>query len=130
MTHIVSQLFAWSAIAVVAVLAIAGEVLIARAMRTVGDLDAIMARSGLRGAAAAVISSPVFLTGIFLMTLNFFAMLYTLSRVDLSLAMPGVASFTYVGNAIAARIFLKENVDRRRWIAVSFVCVGVLLLTK
>jgi drug/metabolite transporter (DMT)-like permease len=130
MTHTASQLLAWSSIAVVAILAIAGEVLIARAMRTVGDLDAIMARAGLLGATRAVISSPVFLTGILCMTLNFFAMLYTLSRVDLSLAMPGVASFTYVGNAIAAKFFLKEIVDRRRWIAVTFVCVGVFLLTK
>jgi len=130
MIHTATQLLAWTSIAVVAILAIAGEVLIARAMHTVGDLDAIMARSGLRGASAAVISSPVFLLGILCMALNFFAMLYTLSRVDLSLAMPGVASFTYVGNAIAARIFLKENVDRRRWIAVSCVCVGVFLLTK
>jgi len=64
------------------------------------------------------------------MALNFFAMLFTLSLVDLSLAAPGIASFNYVGNAIAARIFLKENVDRRRWIAVSCVCVGVFLLTK
>lgn len=130
MTHTASQLLAWSSIAVVAILAIAGEVLIARAMRSVGDLDEIRTKFGLGAASAAVISSPIFLTGIFCMTLNFFAMLYTLSRVDLSLAMPGVASFTYVGNAIAARIFLKENVDRRRWIAVSCVCVGVFLLAR
>ena len=64
------------------------------------------------------------------MAINFFAMLYTLSHVDLSLAMPGIASFTYVGNAVAAQFFLHENVDRRRWLAVSFVCVGVFLLTR
>jgi drug/metabolite transporter (DMT)-like permease len=57
-------------------------------------------------------------------------MLYTLSRVDLSLAAPGIASFTYVGNAVAAKIFLHENVDRRRWLATIFVCIGVFLLTK
>ena len=129
-THIATPILAWLSIAVVALLAIAGEVLIAAAMRSVGDLDIIRARSGLGGASKAVIANPLFLSGVFCMALNFFAMLFTLSRVDLSLAMPGVASFTYVGNAVAARLFLKENVNRRRWIAVAFVCVGVFLLTK
>lgn len=130
MTHIASPLLAWSSIAVVAALAIAGEVLIAGAMRQLGDLDLIRARSGLFGAIRAVLASPIFLLGALCMAVNFFAMLYTLSHVDLSLAMPGIASFTYVGNAVAAQLFLRENVDRRRWLAVSFVCVGVFLLTK
>jgi drug/metabolite transporter (DMT)-like permease len=129
-THVASPLVVWSSVAVVSALAIAGEVLIAGAMRQLGDLDLIRERAGLPGAIRAVLTSPLFLTGAFCMALNFFAMLYTLSHVDLSLAMPGIASFTYVGNAVAAQFFLKENVDRRRWLAVSFVCVGVFLLTK
>jgi drug/metabolite transporter (DMT)-like permease len=129
-THLATPLLTWVSIAVVSVLAIAGEVLIAGAMRKLGDLDLIRARSGLSGTIRAVLTSPIFLAGAFCMAVNFFAMLYTLSHVDLSLAMPGIASFTYVGNAVAARLFLRENVDRRRWLAVSFVCVGVFLLTK
>lgn len=130
MIHLASPLLTWSSIALVSVLAIAGEVLIAGGMRQVGDLDLVRAKSGLPGAIRAVLTNSIFLGGAFCMALNFFAMLYTLSRVDLSLAMPGVASFTYVGNAVAAKLFLKENVDRRRWFAVAFVCVGVYLLTR
>jgi drug/metabolite transporter (DMT)-like permease len=130
MTHTGTALLTWASITVVALLAIAGEVLIAAAMRSLGDLDIIRARAGLGGTIRAVLSSPIFLAGALCMAINFFAMLYTLSHVDLSLAMPGIASFTYVGNAIAAKLFLRENVDRRRWLAVSFVCVGVFLLTK
>ena len=120
----------WTSIAAVSLLAIAGEVLIAAAMRRLGDLDIIRARDGLSGTIRAVLSSPVFLAGAFCMAINFFAMLYTLSHVDLSLAMPGIASFTYVGNAVAAKLFLRENVDRRRWLATAFVCVGVFLLAR
>lgn len=120
----------WSCILGVAALAILGEVLIAAAMRKLGDLDIIRARSGLSGAIRAVLSSPLFLTGALCMALNFFALLFTLSVVDLSLAAPATASLTYVGNAIAAKLFLKEDVDRRRWLAVLFVCVGVVLLAK
>ena len=64
------------------------------------------------------------------MALNFFAMLYTLSIVDLSLAAPATASLTFIGNAAAAKIFLRENVDRRRWLAALCVCAGVALLAK
>jgi drug/metabolite transporter (DMT)-like permease len=76
----------------------------------------------------AVLSSGKFLIGAFCMAFNFFAMLWALSIVDLSLAAPAIASLTYVGNAIAAKLVLGENVDRRRWLAVLFVCVGVVLI--
>jgi drug/metabolite transporter (DMT)-like permease len=128
-TH-VGQVRAWACILTVAAMAIAGECLVAAAMRKLGDLDIIRAKSGMPGAIRAVLSSPMFLLGATCMALNFFAMLYTLSIVELSLAAPATASLTYVGNAVAAKIFLRENVDRRRWLAVAFVCAGVFLLAK
>ena len=118
----------WACILGVAALAIAGECLIAAAMRRIGDLDAIRERSGLAGAIRTVLSSPTFVLGALCMALNFFALLFTLSVVDLSLAAPASASLTYIGNAVAARLFLHENVDRRRWLAAIFVCVGVFLI--
>jgi drug/metabolite transporter (DMT)-like permease len=128
-----SILQTWSAILTVAALAITGEVLIAAAMRRLGDLDHLRTSPGLlgyRGPIRAVLSSPLFLIGALCMALNFFAMLYTLSVVDLSLAAPATASLTFIGNAAAAKIFLRENVDHRRWLAVIFVCIGVVLLAK
>jgi drug/metabolite transporter (DMT)-like permease len=118
----------WSCIFTVAVLAVTGEVLTAGAMRRIGDLDVIRAERGLSGAIAAVLRSPMFVAGALAMALNFFALLFTLSVVDVSLAAPATASLTYIGNAIGARIFLHEEVDRRRWIAVAFVVFGVVLL--
>jgi drug/metabolite transporter (DMT)-like permease len=125
-----SLLRTWSAILMVAALAITGECLIAAAMRRLGDLDIIREKSGLPGAIRAVLSSPLFLGGALCMALNFFAMLYTLSIVELSLAAPATASLTYVGNAAAAKLFLHENVDKRRWLAALFVAVGVVLLAR
>ncbi len=123
-----SPLFTWITILSVAASAVAGDVLTAGAMRRIGDLDLIRARSGLLGAIRAVVSSPMFLLGVLSMAVSFFALLFTLSRVDVSLAAPASASLTFIGNAFAARFFLHENVDRRRWLAAIFVCVGVLLL--
>jgi drug/metabolite transporter (DMT)-like permease len=128
--HLTRTVETWSCILTVAALAITGEVLTAGAMRKIGDLDVIRAESGMRGAIRAVLTSPMFLVGSLAMALNFFALLFTLSVVDVSLAAPATASLTYIGNAFAAKLFLKENVDRRRWLAVVFVCVGVFLLSK
>lgn len=125
-----AALRSWTCILAVAAMAVAGECMIAAAMRSLGDLDVIRARNGMSGAVRAVLSSPLFLIGAFCMALNFFAMLFTLSIVDLSLAAPATASLTYIGNAIVAKIFLKENVDSRRWLAALFVCAGVFLLAK
>jgi drug/metabolite transporter (DMT)-like permease len=123
-------LHVWSAIGVVAALAVAGEVLIAAGMRGLGDLDDIRAKSGLPGAIRAVLTNGSFVLGALCMALNFFAMLYALSIAELSLAAPAIASLTYIGNAIAAKYFLRERVDKRRWLATAFVAVGVVLLAK
>lgn len=122
---------AWADVAMIAaivVFATIGDVMIASAMRTIGDLDVIKAARGLSGAALAVVTSPRFLLGVFFMALSFFSLLFALSHADLSLVAPASASLTFVTNAIAAKIFLRENVDHRRWIAALFVCAGVTLL--
>jgi drug/metabolite transporter (DMT)-like permease len=120
----------WTTIITVAATAIAGDVLTAGAMRRIGDLDEIRAHSGLLGAIKAVTGSGMFLLGVLSMALSFFALLFTLSNVDVSLAAPASASLTFIGNAAAAKIFLHENVDRRRWMAAVLVCAGVALLTR
>jgi len=120
----------WSSITFVSALAVAGEVLIAAGMRQLGDLDDIRAHSGLLGAIRAVLTNGKFVIGALCMAVNFFAMLFALSIADLSLAAPAIASFTYIGNAFAAKVFLREKVDHRRWLATGFVAVGVALLAR
>jgi drug/metabolite transporter (DMT)-like permease len=115
-------------IASIVLTATAGDVLIAAAMRGIGDLDEIKARRGLGGAIAAVLGSGRFLAGLLCMALSFFSMLFSLSHEDVSLIAPAAGSLAFVSNAIAAKWFLRENVDRRRWLAAIFVCCGVALL--
>ncbi len=122
------SLAAWLAIAFVAALAVAGEVLIAAGMQQVGDLDPIRERRGLAGAIGAVLRNGTFVVGALCMALNFFAMLFALSIAQLSLAGPAIGALTYIGNAVAAKLFLHERVDSRRWLATLFVAVGVILL--
>ena len=115
-------------IAAIVVFATIGDVLIAAAMRAIGDLDDIEAQRGLSGAILAVLSRPRFVLGVSFMALSFFSLLFALSHADLSLVAPASASLSFVTNAIAAKFFLRENVDRRRWIAALLVCAGVTLM--
>jgi drug/metabolite transporter (DMT)-like permease len=115
-------------IAAIVISATIGDVLLAAAMRGIGDLDEIRARSGMGGAIAAVLGDARFVSGVFFMALSFFSLLFALSHAELSLIAPAATSLTFVTNAVAAKIFLKENVDRRRWIAALFVCAGVALM--
>lgn len=112
----------------IVITATAGDILTASAMRQIGDLDIIRARSGLGGAAAAVVTNGRFGLGVFCLALSFFSLLFAFSHRDLSLIGPAATSLTFVSNAIAAKVFLHENVDRRRWAAALFVCAGVALL--
>ena len=113
----------------IVITATAGDILTASAMRQIGDLDIIRSQRGLPGAAFSVITNGRFGLGVLFLALSFFSLLYGLNHRDLSLIGPAATSLTFVSNAVAAKIFLKENVDHRRWAAAFFVCIGVALLS-
>ena len=122
---------AWAATAMIATIVLtstAGEVLTAAAMKSIGDLDKIRAESGLKRAIRAVVTCPLFFAGVFFLAVAFFALLFALNHLNLSLVAPAAASLTLVTNAIAGKFFLHENVDGRRWASAALVCVGVYLL--
>ena len=121
----------WTTTAMIAAIVFsstAGEVLTAAAMKSIGDLDDIRAVSGMKGAIRAVVTCPLFFAGVSFLAVSFFSLLFALNHLNLSLVAPASASLTLVTNAIAAKFFLKENVDRRRWTAAVLVCIGVYFL--
>ena len=115
-------------IAAIVLISTAGEVLTAAAMKSIGDLDEIRAHSGLKGAIRAVVTCPLFFLGVFFLALAFFSLLFAVNHMPVSFVAPASASLTLVTNAIAAKLFLHENVDRRRWVSAVLVCIGVYFL--
>ena len=122
--------YTWVAITLLVVESTAGDILITRAMKQIGDLQELRARAGLLRVIARVLGNRIFLLGISCMTLAFFSLLLALSWSDVSMVGPASASLTFLTNALAARIFLKERVDHRRWAAAVFVAAGVALLAS
>ena len=120
--------YIWGGILTIAFFSVVGDVLLARAMKQVGDVHALLRSAGLWTVVGRVASNPNIFMGVAAMTVAFFTLLFALSWGDLSLVAPAAASLTFIGNAFAAKIFLHEKVDRRRWIAALLVAAGVALL--
>ena len=120
--------YTWGAIALIVAASVTGDVLLSRAMKQVGDVDHLRRRSGLFVVMGRILRNPYFMLGIVAMAVAFFSLLLGLSWGDVSLIAPASASLTFVGNAAAAKLFLHEHVDRRRWIAAALVACGVAFL--
>ncbi len=122
------QVYIWGAIAAVVISATVGDVMQAYAMRKIGDLGNLRRSHGLLHVIRRVLTSGSFMFGLFFMAIAFFSLLLAFSWGPLSLVGPATASLSFITNAIAARIFLKENVDARRCVAALLVAGGVFLV--
>ncbi|HUS20110.1 MAG TPA: hypothetical protein VMZ25_10710 [Terriglobales bacterium] len=118
----------WLLLVAFVVFTTAGDVFLAKAMTTIGDLGALRKRSGVWACVMAVLKSALFWIAIVNMALSFFSLLTALNWANLSFVGPASSAMTFVANIVAARVFLREQVDRRRWIATAMVCAGILLI--
>ena len=126
--HSITIAYTWASIFAVAMASVVGDVLLSRAMRQVGDVNDLRRRHGMWAVLGRTLGNPNFFAGVAAMALSFFSLLFSLSWGDVSLVGPAAASLTFIGNAFAAKIFLHEKVDRRRWMAAVLVAAGVALL--
>ena len=120
--------YTWGGILVVVFASVVGDVLLARAMKQVGDVHELWRRTGLWAVVSRTLGNANFFLGVTAMAVAFFSLLFALSWGDVSLVAPASASLTFVGNAAAAKFFLHERVDRRRWMAAALVACGVAFL--
>lgn len=123
-----TSLYTWGAIAGVVIASTGGDVLLSVAMKKVGDLGELRRRQGLGAVARRIFTLSTFWMGLACMTVAFFSLLVALSWADVSLVAPAATSLTFLTTALAAKLFLNENVDRRRWLSAILVGVGVALL--
>jgi drug/metabolite transporter (DMT)-like permease len=123
-----NQAYTWAAIGAIVIASTTGDVLLARAMKQVGDVGELWRRRGLFAVVGKTLSNPNFFLGVAAMAVAFYSLLFGLSWGDVSLVAPASASLTFVANAFAAKLFLHERVDRRRWIAAVLVAGGVSMM--
>jgi len=126
----VNHLAVWGGIAAVVIASTVGDILQSRAMKEIGDLGLVRKSEGLGAVIRRVTTNTRFMIGLAFMAVGFFCLLVTLSWGDVSIVGPASASLTFLANALVAHIYLKENVDRRRWMAALCIAGGVALLAQ
>ncbi|HWR15288.1 MAG TPA: EamA family transporter [Terriglobales bacterium] len=122
------HIYTWVSILAVVTCSTIGDVLISHAMKRVGDVGHVWQEHGFFAVAKRMFTNTPLWLGVFFMALAFFSLMFALSWADVSLVAPASASLTFLTNAIAAKFFLREKVDRRRWIAAILVACGVVLI--
>ncbi len=107
-----------------------GDILTSLAMKQSGDVGNLYRNKGLWETVKVVLGNSTLWIGVAFMAIAFFSLLFALSWADVSLVAPASASLTFIGNAIVAKAFLRERVDRRRWLAALLVAGGVALVAR
>jgi bacterial/archaeal transporter family protein len=104
----------------------AGDVLITRGMKEIGDISAVSPLQFLR-VVKSILCNRNFLGGVFCLAISFFSFLIVLSWADLSFVVPATAIF-YVVSILGAKFVLKENINSMRWAGTLLVGIGVALV--
>jgi drug/metabolite transporter (DMT)-like permease len=105
-----------------------GHVLLAKGMKTVGDLTEAPA-GRLSGMVARAVANPWLLVGVVLQATFFFLYLTLLSRADVSQVLP-LTSIDYIVVALLAQLMLGEAVTPVRWAGIGLIVAGVGLVSR
>lgn len=114
------------ALIVIIISGTSGELCLARAMRSIGEVSDFHPSALLR-TLARIVDLPWVWLGLVLLGINLVALLDLLSVEDVSFAIP-MTALSYVVGAVGAAFFLGEHVHRQRWLGVLLVCGGVALV--
>ena len=82
------HLYTWSAILVIALASVVGDVLISHAMKQVGDVGLLRRRAGLWTVVGRVVGNRNFVLGVAAMAVGFFSLLFALSWGDVQPGWP------------------------------------------
>ena len=104
----------------------AGELCVARAMKSVGEVHSFTPAAIGRAFLQAVQVGWMWL-GVLLMAIGFFSLLGVLSLENVSFVVP-VTAFSYAVGTLGGKFFLGEKVTTQRWMGVLLVCFGVALV--
>jgi drug/metabolite transporter (DMT)-like permease len=106
----------------------AGDLLLAKGMKQVGDLADLNPTLFFMKMGLTARNGWVWI-GIACLAISLLLWLAVLSRAPLSLAVP-MTAVAYVLNAFAAKYILMETVSTLRWTATGVIALGILLLIR
>lgn len=105
-----------------------GNIFLSKGMGEVGEIQGYRPATLLKFFGRAVTNGYVVIGVI--ISIGYFALwLVVLSWADLSWALP-VNAVEYIMVALLAMIFLKEKIDKCRWIGIGLITLGVFLMME
>ncbi|MES2220375.1 MAG: DMT family transporter [Acidobacteriota bacterium] len=105
----------------------AGDLLSAKGMTLHGEIEDFGPR-GIVRVLRYMATHKLVVGGIVCNAISFGSFLALLSTAELSFAVPASA-LSYIFKAILARLYLKEQIDWRRWGGIVLITVGVILIS-
>jgi drug/metabolite transporter (DMT)-like permease len=103
-----------------------GELCVSRAMKVVGEPPSLRPTE-IAKAILAALRVPWMWLGVGMMAVAFFSLLGALAIYEVSFVVP-VTALSYVAGAFGGVVFLRERVGFQRWLGVSLVAIGVVLV--
>lgn len=91
--------------------------------------DASMVSSGIVGAFIRILLNPWIVIGLGFFGISFFLMAAALSRTDLTLAYPMMSGIVYLLLLFVGLFIFKEKITTLRVLGMSFILVGITLLS-
>ena len=101
---------------------VSGNYLLDVGMRSVGQIVSLSPLDYLR-----VFGNAYVVSGVLLLLVWLLCQLSLLSWADLTYVLP-ITSVSYVLTAVVGALFLKEHVSAARWLGVSLIVTGVLVV--
>lgn len=108
--------------------ATAGDILLARGMKEIGDLSAVKT-THLFQVFLQLITAPKLIFGTLLLTVFYFLWLAVLSWEDLSVALP-LQALNFILVAFCSQWILHEPVTLQRWMGTALICAGVFVVAR
>lgn len=101
---------------------VSGNYLLDVGMRSVGEIVSLSPLDYLR-----VFGNAYVVSGVLLLLVWLLCQLSLLSWADLTYVLP-ITSLSYVLTAVVGALFLKEHVSAARWLGVSLIVTGVMVV--
>lgn len=105
----------------------AGDILLTKGIRQVGEVSTLVPRELLR-IGARLARNPHFVVSLACMAIHFVGFLALLSWADLSFVFPATC-LVYAAGTLGAKFILGERITAHRWAGTMLVCAGVALLS-
>jgi bacterial/archaeal transporter family protein len=117
----------WLGVAVLVLADAAGDVLLAKGMKTIGWISLKMSPSEFLKVGRQILVTPSILQGVFAQAIAFFSLLCLLSWADVSYVRP-TTSLTYAVSLLGARYILHEQVVPGRFLGIFVIGLGVAMV--